>query len=336
MTVRVGDAEVPLSRFQAMEEGADALIASGKWEEVRARIARDGYVLVRNAVAREIVLAARRVVVETLASDWGYIDAPPSDARFDSAPILRKAGSAATERDASDSSALKPPLDPRARNVILTGYRTVTHHPNVLALLEGAPIVSLMRNLYGGRTPATFDNKWVRVMARDEYTDEHTDYYRFAGSADGMHTCWLPLGDYSPREGTLAVCCGSHLLPDLTTTQYDVESKLELPPSYESFARTAVWRSASFRAGDAVIFDIRTVHASTVNESSNFRISMDTRWRPAGSLDDGLLRAGCFTAFPTVAADPGEPSALVSSAPLSSCDVHVNTTPCSDSSTVSV
>jgi hypothetical protein len=59
-------------------------------------------------------------------------------------------------------------------------------------VLEGTEITSLFARLFNG-VPATFDNKWVRVMGRGESTDEHTDYYRFEGCAQGMYTCWYAL-----------------------------------------------------------------------------------------------------------------------------------------------
>jgi len=118
------------------------------------------------------------------------------------------------------------------------------------------------------------------VHGNGEYTDEHTDYYRFQGNAIGMYTCWVPMGDYEITDGTLAVCQGSHLLPGYDADSFG-ESKKELPKSFSSFNHTAIWRTTSFKAGDIVVFDIRTIHASTKNLSNRFRISMDTRWQPA-------------------------------------------------------
>jgi len=168
------------------------------------------------------------------------------------------------------------------KGILLTGFKAVTHHKNVTAVLEGNDLATFFRKLFG-MVPATFDNKWVRVHGRGEYTDEHTDYYRFQGNAVGMHTCWIPLGDYDITDGTLAICEGSHLLSGYDIHAYS-ESKAELPKSFESFNHDAIWRSTNFRAGDIVVFDIRTIHASTKNLSNKFRISMDTRWQPARNV----------------------------------------------------
>lgn len=53
----------------------------------------------------------------------------------------------------------------------------MTHHQDVLSVLEGPELARLFRALFG-EAPATFDNKWVRVKGTGEFTDEHTDFYR--------------------------------------------------------------------------------------------------------------------------------------------------------------
>mmetsp|Transcript_16536 Transcript_16536/g.24879 ORF Transcript_16536/g.24879 Transcript_16536/m.24879 type:complete len:80 (-) Transcript_16536:174-413(-) len=56
--------------------------------------------------------------------------------------------------------------------------------------------------------------------------------------------------------------------------------KCELPDGYREFSKDALWKTATFKAGDILVFDIRLVHASTANTTKAFRISMDTRWQP--------------------------------------------------------
>eukprot|EP00455_Lapot_gusevi_P006511 TRINITY_DN12781_c0_g1_i3.p1 TRINITY_DN12781_c0_g1~~TRINITY_DN12781_c0_g1_i3.p1 ORF type:complete len:120 (-),score=5.24 TRINITY_DN12781_c0_g1_i3:30-389(-) len=95
-----------------------------------------------------------------------------------------------------------------------------------------------------------------------------------------MMTCWIPFGDYTKYEGTLAVCKQSHLLTGFSESDYLGEAKAELPESFPEFQEHATWVTTDFRMGDMVVFDIRTIHASTANLSSNYRMSMDTRWQP--------------------------------------------------------
>lgn len=62
----------------------------------------------------------------------------------------------------------------------------------------------------------------------------------------------------------------------------------ELPAEYLRRAKELEWRAGPVEAGDVILFDIRLVHASTANLSDCFRISMDTRWKPAELLDSDL------------------------------------------------
>jgi len=96
-----------------------------------------------------------------------------------------------------------------------------------------------------------------------------------------LFTCWIPLGQYHPLDGTLAVCVGSHMLKGYRQNVYGTETKTEMPPDFANIQAKAIWKSTTFYPGDMVVFDIRTVHASTANSSERFRISMDTRWQPS-------------------------------------------------------
>jgi hypothetical protein len=158
---------------------------------------------------------------------------------------------------------------------------------------------------------ATFDAKWCRVHGRGENTEEHTDFYRFEHFCSGnsssnggndMFTCWMPLGCLPIHHGTLAVAEGSHLLNGYRQGVYgsgDCSADSELPPDWPRWrdgdASTnmspGVWRTASFLPGDVVVFDLRLVHASTRNETSHYRLSMDTRWKPARNVTHDMREA---------------------------------------------
>lgn len=252
--------------FGEMEDSTHLL---SQPELLRKAIATNGYALLRGVLPVEKIEAARSVVVSTLQSEWHMIDT--------SAPLLQA-------RIAGDH-----------KGVLLTGFRKVTHDPAVLNLLEGDELVALLSSLFG-REPATFDNKWVRVMGRGEGTTEHTDFFRFADTAQNMHTCWIPLGQYSIFQGTLAVCEKSHLIKGYELANLPESKRDELPLGFSEFLPTAIWRSTHFSPGDVVIFDIRTVHASSKNQSDEYRLSMDTRWQPAACLTSDTR--SCFRTFP--------------------------------------
>ena len=46
------------------------------------------------------------------------------------------------------------------------------------------------------------------------------------------------------------------------------------------------WRTADFRAGDILLFGMKTVHMSTTNTTEHVRLSCDVRWQPAADPID--------------------------------------------------
>ena len=291
-------------QLRPMEDSTQLLAAP---DLLRAALRRDGYILLRGVIPRSLVAPARQVVTAALHKHWNCID------------TSKQPHCVAAIPPAAAASAARSPSSHPSPSVLLTGYAPVTHHPAVLALLESACLCSLFSLLFAA-PPATFHTKWVRVMGRGEYTEEHVDYYRFRSNARGLHTCWLPLGDYSKEQGVLAVCRASHTIIEqeeqagggggqqeeqeaaeaeeskCSAMQGGEEEKSELPAGYTARAGELQWHTADVSAGDLVIFDIRAVHASTANEEGSvYRISMDTRWQPAHLTPPEHREA--FTAF---------------------------------------
>eukprot|EP00808_Paulinella_micropora_P006261 g14594.t1 len=222
-------------------------------EELRKRLSSEGYIRLRGFFDKESIAAGRLTVISHMQEGWKIVDTskPMAEAR----------------------------IEGQSKGLLLTGFRDVTHNVKVLHVLQGTRLAQLFCRLFG-EPPATFDNKWVRVFGNGEFTDEHTDFYRFSSNAHRMFTAWIPFGDYTIHQGTLAVCEHSHLFPSYRSEDF-AERKVELPPDFNRVKDQVTWLTADFQAGDLVIFDIRLIHCSTANTSRNFRISMDTRWQPA-------------------------------------------------------
>lgn len=53
---------------------------------------------------------------------------------------------------------------------------------------------------------------------------------------------------------------------------------VQLPASYFKEAKGLSWHTTDFQAGDVVIFDSRTIHATSKNYWDQFRLSLDFRW----------------------------------------------------------
>jgi len=89
-----------------------------------------------------------------------------------------------------------------------------------------------------------------------------------------IFTTWISLSDsVGPKQSVLAVVPGSHRLREWDTPRADAQ----LPGDFDW---TLKWRIPSkVNFGDVIIFNIKTVHASSLNVSSPraFRCSFDTR-----------------------------------------------------------
>ncbi|CAH1224423.1 Hypp1 [Branchiostoma lanceolatum] len=200
------------------------------------------------------------------------------------------------------------------------GKNSITHSGAVLKVIEG-PRQTLQTLIHDvrftaraffhsllGAEPQTFDFKWLRAMYNEGFTGAHVDWVYMSRGTDQVYTMWTPLGDVTMEMGTLAVCEGSHKLRSfqhfqdtygsldieeakLKGTGWFTEDPLEITRRFGG-----QWKSADFRAGDALIFTMRTVHMSTVNCTQFARVSCDTRWQPAGLPSDprfsGDLRPG--------------------------------------------
>ncbi len=83
----------------------------------------------------------------------------------------------------------------------------------MLRVTESPELKWAMKALMKGEV-ATFDTKWLRVKGAGEYTEIHTDYFRFEklASAGRMVVAWIPLcSKLAPEEGGLSLLTKSHV-----------------------------------------------------------------------------------------------------------------------------
>ena len=132
---------------------------------------------------------------------------------------------------------------------------------------------------------------------------------------DELLTCWIPLMDINMELGTIFVLDGSYLSSSFNIFQQtygaiDAES-INLngtghfsqdPDDMKQFFDDEQdyklgWKSCDFKAGDILIFTLKTVHMSSMNMSSNnqVRISCDTRWLNANHKPDDRFMVNPLT-----------------------------------------
>jgi hypothetical protein len=235
---------------------------------LRARLVDDGYLLIRGLYDPAEVLAARR---EILAQAGGHIKpgTDPMDGIINPAP-------------------------PKDLPWISHGS-PATRGPAFLRLVEGPRVMRFFERLFA--EPArTFDFKWMRVMWTGSSSGAHFDNSYMGRGSPRVHTTWTPLGDVGYADGPLVVLPQTHRLPSYarlreTLGLMDVDRdqvRGEFSSDPFEFTRRfgGRWATSEFKAGDAILFGMFTLHASATNTTDRFRLSSDTRYQPASEPAD--------------------------------------------------
>lgn len=116
-----------------------------------------------------------------------------------------------------------------------------------------------------GGGPVEFHQDWT-------YTDERVARPVFL---------WIPLVDVDERNGVLGAVAGSHLCaPETIRPSRGVHAPQFAPERMAAFAARATWQP--LRAGEAMVFDPATLHASGPNRTDEFRPAITVALVPEG------------------------------------------------------
>ncbi len=266
-TLRFGSHALPLGG-QHLGELRDANDLLDDLPALAARLREDGYLLVRGLHDRDLVLEARRQMLDRVAAA-GMLD--PDQPVMDGVIAAKVGGN------------------------FFGGSNDLTGAPAFQDLVRSARVMDFFARLRGG--PAmTYDFQWLRLVGNGESTGAHMDKVYMGRGTPDVLTCWSPIGDVSFDMGPLAICVGSHASPEFarvreTYGRMDVDrdrvggwfsdDPVEI---VERFGGR--WATSEFRAGDALIFGMLTMHASLVNVSPRYRLSADTRYQLAAEPAD--------------------------------------------------
>jgi ectoine hydroxylase-related dioxygenase (phytanoyl-CoA dioxygenase family) len=237
-------------------------------EEQRRRLAEDGYLLLRGLHDREQVLAARRGMLEVLR-DEGRLD--------------------------PDAPLMDGVLAQGAHGSFNGGRNRMTSLPAFRAVVESERVFGCFRQLLGAEV-RTFNYKWLRVVGTGDFTGAHLDVVYMGRGTPDLYTMWTPYGDYEPENGTLALIPGSHTAPGFarlreTYGRMDVDRDhvqgwFDGDPLAVTSRFGGRWMTASFRAGDALVFGMQMLHMSTTNVTNRVRLTSDTRYQRAAEAAD--------------------------------------------------
>lgn len=106
----------------------------------------------------------------------------------------------------------------------------------------------------------------------------HQDIFYVKGERDTL-TAWIPLGDYPPEQGGLQVAPRSHV-NGLFPTKSNEEGRFGCN-SIEENLKDFIWYKAHYRPGDLLVMHSLTLHRSGINQTKEFRISLDCRYSSA-------------------------------------------------------
>ena len=262
---------------EAFGELRESSYLVGNREELHARMQADGYLYLRGFFRREDVMAARKVIVESLAAE-GILEAgtDPMDA------VVKK-GTDITFRP--DLAKTNQPL----QQLLYTGR-----------------LMEFYREFFG-EAVRHYDFTWLRAMGPGRGSAPHCDVvYMGRGTREKLLTAWVPLGDAPLRLGGLMVLEGSHLQHaklrpylerDVDTYCTNGRHAQEIEAGKKAWEWNGTlsnnpaslreklggrWLTTDFEAGDLLTFTMHTVHASLDNQSGDrIRFSSDSRYQPA-------------------------------------------------------
>lgn len=267
MKVVIGPRTYELPSSQLIELRDCNAVLSDR-DALNERLEEDGYLLVRGMHDRDRVMSARRIVCEALQAE----------------------GKLAPGTDPMDAV-----IADGAKGAFWGGRKGVTHHDDMIALLEDPQLMGFFSFLFDQPT-RTFDYKWLRTVATGDFTGAHYDVVYMGRGSGRLHTTWTPLGDTPTEHGSLVLCLGSHREAGFqkvrdTYGRMDVDRD-HVQGNFEDDADVILERfggklgTADFRAGDVLIFGMYTMHMSTTNLTDRFRLSTDTRFQPASDPID--------------------------------------------------
>lgn len=295
---------------------------------LRARLADDGYVLLRRALDPAAVRAAARCVLRALRRARPEAFARDGDASSSSSPDDDDDVLAVGARGLGLLSMPEVAQLPKVRDVL--------EHPSLFALADALlrPDADADTAVSAAEAPSTVITakyKWLRAVAGGEFTGVHVDrVFLGGGGHDALVTLWIPLGAVRRVDGPIMVARGSHrskefknfretygrsnVGADGANSGWATDDASALPGLLRKMngrgngskggngsSPDVDWRTADFEPGDVVALGVDACHMSASNESGSnertaggkgarVRLSCDTRWQPASKETDPRIR----------------------------------------------
>ena len=231
-------------------------------EELRRRIADEGYLFFKRLQDPDKLLDLRREMMTTIQSvGWLIAASDPMEGIAD-------VGAQCTEGDNEYSSGY-------AHVYKLEAFHRSTHWPEVTGMIEkimGRPIMP---------HPHVVARIWFPKYT-EHTTPTHQDFVHFQGNFETL-TCWAPVGDCPIELGGLAVIPGSHKVNRVLDHHFSLGAGSLIVDTDEYEEIDPVWHSTNYEVGDSLIFPALTIHKALPNYTEDkLRLSLDNRYHGIG------------------------------------------------------
>ncbi|MBS0642515.1 MAG: phytanoyl-CoA dioxygenase family protein [Acetobacteraceae bacterium] len=222
---------------------------------LRDRLARDGYLFVRNLLPAQAILDVRDRLLRK-AAEGGWLDP--------TAPM--NAGIA------NPAAACKDPEDRYMRV-----FRHLWCDEELHRLRIHPAIIDLFTRIFGEPALAhpmfVQRNIFPQAGNFDFTTGIHQDRVHIGGATN--YALWMPLGSCPREKGALAVAAGSHTAGVLPTKVGTGAGGMDI-----AVPIPGTWVTGAFNPGDGLIFQDTTVHKALPNRTREIRMSFDARFQP--------------------------------------------------------
>jgi hypothetical protein len=243
-------------------------------DALRERLERDGYLFLRGALDRQLVLDFRRYYFDALAGT----------------------GVSGTEPDEHGAlgRTTDEPLDQAAFRHKL--FRDIVPGPEYAAFCTQAAVRGWYAWFLGG-DPFLHRRKIIRHIAPAERgigtaTQAHYDLLYLRGGSESVLSSWIPLGDTPIARGGLTYLENSHHhVRGEEARRAEKRPPANMTPDLPGLAdeHDSRWLITDYEAGDMVVHTSHTIHAALDNADPDgfIRLSTDIRYQRADAAIDG-------------------------------------------------
>ncbi|KAL3139237.1 hypothetical protein ABBQ32_006007 [Trebouxia sp. C0010 RCD-2024] len=261
------------------------LLLDGQNHAAKERLARDGYLLLRNFLPADRLSQAHAFLLNEL------------------------------HRWKPDSCTTQGMTVAGKRNLGLLQRQDLAAAAPVKRVLEALELFELMETLMQVPQVLTSGYKWLRAVSQGEFTGVHIDKVFLGRGSPRVLTAWVPLGQVDVEDGAMMVCRGSHRMrsfaklkagygqsqvgADGTQSGWYSDNGADLAHMINPHA--VDWRTTDFKAGDIVVLSEHphyVANADTIKRPSSYKVfPSKTGWLQSDSHVCSCSSCGAYKPF---------------------------------------